>query len=385
MSQRLFGLAALAAMVAAPLAAWAIPVGDGASVVNDFEVIDRWNVKSSTQWFRNCSGLSWVPEGGGHLYASVRTGLAKYQIPTPAAGVAEYPKLAERATGGAKAYDPVYNGGVLIQTGTYMNATGISGGTDNVLVTVDAGDVVLSNGQIGPTNTSNYHNGLTYVPAEYTWTNNDAYFGVNRTLKTLRQFELNAAPDPDQLMVVTVPGRSTANDFVRNVVIDLGVELSINTPRGVQFAEYDNGVGVLYVTNPNPSETYNLVAITAGPDGKFGANAGGVNDDVAVGYYFGETGEGNSYSLQRQNITSEVGAGAPTDELDIDGSYSTGFEPAAFDYVEGVLYLHGGGDGAYGIVMKDISWRTEAIVIPEPAGLSLLGLALVGLKRRKRS
>ena len=161
---------------------------------------------------------------------------------------------------------------------------------------------------------------------------------------------------------------------------------------GVELAEYANGTAVLYLTVPGrqtDASDYGFIALTPGKDGKFGANGVGVNDDEATGYFFGEPSEGNSYLLQRQNITSEAGGpGNPDDELPIDGGYyNWGYTGITVDPTTGLIYIHGAtGTTATGLVLRDISFRTAAAApIPEPAGLGLVGLALIGLKRRRRS
>jgi hypothetical protein len=384
----------------------AIGVTDGGSILNGFEVVDHWQANRGHP--HNIYALAAVPEANGvSLYANLRNvGMAQL-TPAYVPGGSMYAVGSSRTDGSHSSntgltYDPVYSGGAVLNSYLYMpQSKGFTGGTDGIIATAegDNSDVPLSTPSPGGS-ANRYSNEVCYVPAQYTWNNKDGYFLVNRTLNAIRQFEVNPTPDPDQLVGSVLPGRA-AGEFTENLVMDIASELGNSGIRAVQFAEYPT-TGALYLTvgvgsnsipgasNSNQliTETHALIAITPGADGKFGPNASGVNDDEAIGYQLGEPGaanNGNTGKVERQHITSEAAPGDTT-LIDIDGDYGAGWGASAYDFVNGLLYVHGTGDGGEGAVLRDISFRSAPPApVAEPAGLSLLGLTLLGLKRRKRS
>jgi len=408
MSKRMFGvMCVVALLMGLSSVAEAIPVADGGSILNDFEAVDRWQVKPSG--FRNCPGLAYVPPEGteqdGSLYAVCRYPAAPYRqltklsLPVPQVGVTKATTIGARTDVSASnysgvAYDPLYNGGtVLMLRGTYLpGSAGFVGGTDGVCITAegDGSDIVL-NTPAGGGAYARSSNEVCYVPGKYTWTNQDGYFIPcmgSGSYKNVRQYEVDTSSDPDTLVPSVLPGR-TPGEYTQCAVFWLSELGLTDRIRGAEFVEYPNGTGVLYLTigeyPQSATGDYGFIALTPGADGKFGANGVGVNDDEATGYFFGEASEGNSYSLQRQNITSEAGgAGNPDEELDIDGTYNSGYWAIAVDPTTGLIYVHGAYDYATGLVLRDTSFRTAAPApIPEPAGLGLLGLALLAIRKRR--
>lgn len=391
----------LAGLLAAPAGARAaITITDGGSFLNDFEMLGRWESRPATSGYRNTPGLAYVQEGEtGYLYAHSRGGsstylLRKWELPAVGAGVAKVTQIATR-TGSqqALAYSPNYEGGALWSHSTYLTTGyGLTDGGDGDYITEDVGDTPLSDSS--KTSAWYYNNGDgTFLPGQYSPTGNDGFLIVRNGGGTpedqLVLLEPNTATDPDTWDTPQLAGRSTNADL-RSVLLNLTTELGIQNVIGVQFADYSaaGGLPTLYIfanaTGATP-DPYHLIVLTPGDDGVFGESTPGVSDDLAVGYTFGEPGNGNDYQVQKQHITGEDAEGDST-LVDIDGSYSTGFQASAFDPNSGYFYLHGAGDYGTGIIMMDISDRTFGVV-PEPATMGLLALGGVGLllKRRRKA
>jgi hypothetical protein len=242
------------------------------------------------------------------------------------------------------------------------------GGVDNDIIT-DPGDnsdrVMYTTSNLwGP-----FHNcDGDKIPAAYSVTGNDCYVNVingNYSTDALHLFEVNTTPDPDQLSCPALPGRPAA-ERERSILTDLTTQLGLTSPLSCVMADYSvfRAQATLYILANGGGDTYHLIALTPGPDGVFGEYpTAGTCDDVAVGYTFGEPGAGNSYQVERQHITWESAPGDTT-LLNIHGSYNTGYTASAYDPNTRYIYLHGSGDYANGIIIKDISSRTT----PPPAG-----------------
>jgi hypothetical protein len=406
-------LAALPVVMALPsVLSAAITITNGGSLLSDFKVLDVWNTSKDGVGgnYRNVSSLAIGKESGQSvLYASVRDiGLTRLTMATPAPGYTYYGFTndgtnTDDVRGGGYAglfNDPNYNSGTLIATPTFLpgGVKGFVGGTDDDRMTTETGDTPLQ--ATGATSGySNLHAGSTFVPAAYTWTGTDAYFIIRPYNSQggnaiIRQFELDTTPDPDNLTESLLPGRTDAA-YLRSEVYDLAAEIGQTGLSGIEFAEYGSGKGALYLfstaSTNDPSvipgasnanrlltETYAIIVITPGPDGKFGRDGSGVLDDEAIGYTLGEPGAGNTGKVEKQHIESESAPGDTT-LMDLDGDYGAGFPAVAFDPVTRYFYLHSGGDYARGMIMVDTSSR-----VPEPATLGLLGLGFLPLVLRRR-
>ncbi|MCG3179577.1 MAG: hypothetical protein BIFFINMI_01915 [Phycisphaerae bacterium] len=392
---RTFAIVAAALLAAQmPALAGTVAVTDGGSILNDFEVVGRWYAAASgSNGTRNTGGLAYVEEGGtGYLYAYGKGGtgsyaLRKFDLPTAGTGFVR-PVLEGSRSGSstALAYDPDYAGGTLLSQGTYFTSgTGLNGGTDGNIVTVDSGDVVLND----PSQSSAwyYYNGdATYLPSAYSLSGEGEMLVVRNGGGTPFQAISMMHPNVGGTAYVApqLPGRATSEDS-RSVLYNLSSTLGISTVSGVEYAYYEgSGMPVLYILANGASDAFHLFAVTPGDDGVFGESTPGACDDVVVGYTFGEDSAGNSYTIQKQHITWEAAPGNTT-LVDIHGSYSTGFTAMTIDPSTGYLYLHGAGDYGGGVILKDLSART--LPVPEPATLSMLALgalSMTGAAARRR-
>ncbi|MCX7592122.1 MAG: hypothetical protein N2255_10900 [Kiritimatiellae bacterium] len=361
----LYGLVSCAALANM---AWAGTVQDGGRFLNDFELVGRWQCRPNGGYI-NCNDLAFVTEGGtGYLYAHSRSGgwaVRKCLPPTPGPGVRNVTEVGNRpGSQQALAYFPNYAGGTLCSHDVYFSTGwGYGGGSDSNIITAEPGDTNLYD--TGKTFAWYYYNsGGTFLPTARSLTGNDGFIvvrnGGGAPFQALMWLEVDTTPNPDQWKIPQLPGRGTGDDD-RSVLMNLTSQLGIQSATSAEFCDYSvfKAQATLYILANGAGDTYHLFALTPGPDGKFGETTPGVCDDEAVGYTFGEPGAGNTYQVQRRRITWENAPGDTT-LVDIDGSYNTGYRAAAYDPATGYIYLHGGGDYANGIIIKDISKRSKA-------------------------
>jgi hypothetical protein len=369
---------ALLTILAAPMG-FSITVTNGGSFLNDFELVGRWVCSPAGSGLRNCNDLAFVQEGtNGYLYALSSGGvgvmmLRKVQLPAVTSGVVNVTGVNSRALSGQSlTYSPNYHGGALWGQGTYFTeGWGYSGGSDNDLMTPDATETNL----LDPNKTMAwyyYNGGGTFLPAKRTLTGRDAFVVVRNGGSTPHQDLMMMEPDtnsvPNIWAIPQLSGRGTGEDD-RSLMLNLSSNLGVTYAISAEFCDYSTykAVPTLYILAVSASDPYHLIAVTPGPDGVFGETSPGVCDDQAMGYTFGEPGTNNTYLIEKRHITGEH-ATNDTSTVDIQGGYSSGFSAAAYDPRTGYIYLHGAGDYAAGVILRDKSWRSR----PPPPGLALI-------------
>lgn len=351
----------------------AITLTNGGSFLNDFELVGRWQCRPGGGYI-NVNDMTVVPEGGTNvLYAFAKGGanwaLRKYQFPQKGAGVMNVVELANRPDNStALAYSPNYQGGALWSQGTYFTAGwGMTRGSDANFITADAGDMPLIDNVQSP-QWYYYNSGGTFLPAKHSLTGRDAFVVVRNGGGTPHQDLMIMEPDtsqsPNLWKTPQLTERGVAEDD-RTLMLNLSSNLGVVYAISAEFCDYSafKAQPTLYVLAVNAADTYHLLAITPGTDGVFGETSPGECDDLVAGYTFGEPSAGNSYTAQKRHITWEA-APADTTLVGLQGGYSSGFQAAAYDPTTKYIYLHGSGDYANGIIIRDKSWRTK----PPPTG-----------------
>ncbi|MGQ9663406.1 MAG: hypothetical protein ACUVWX_13865, partial [Kiritimatiellia bacterium] len=327
-------------VIVAILVSWGqargIEVQNGGSFLNDFELVGCWQCRPGSSGYRNCNDLALVVEHGtNYLYAYARGGtstylMRKYQLPTPGSGYRNVTEVGTRNDAQqALAFFPVYAGGTLCSHGTYLSTGGgYTGGSDGAVITAEAGDTNLYD--TGKSPSWYYCNGGgTFIPAALSLTGNYGFAivrnGGGTPYQSLMWLEVNTNTTPHTWMCPQLPGRGSSEDD-RSVLMNLSSQLGIVYVTSAELADYSvfKAQPTLYILANHANDTFHLIALTPGPDGKFGETSPGVCDDIAVGYTFGEPGQGNSYLVEKQHITWENAPGNTT-LVDIDGSYSTGY------------------------------------------------------------